>query len=108
MSITLGNVFAILEFTFGTDKTWDAVSANTAAEQTVNAKGVKTGDFYIVTKPTHQAGLGYVATARCAADNVLTIKFENPTAGGITPTAEEEWKGILIRAEIPKPSNAVV
>lgn len=94
-----GNVVSAKAFTFGTDKTWDSVATITTAEQTVNAPGVRVGDFVLVMAPTHQAGLDYNPMARVASDNVLTIKFSNPTAGGITPTAALIWRGLLIRPE---------
>lgn len=104
MSMT-GNIIGQKVIKFGESKTWAEVAANTTAEQTVNVPGIKTTDFLIITKPTHQAGLGYVATARCASDGVLTVKFTNPTASGITPTAEEAYSLLIIRSEQPKDTN---
>jgi hypothetical protein len=102
----IGNLIASKAFKFGGAKTWSSVATITTAEQTVDAPGVLVGDIVIVTKPTHQAGLGYVATARVAVADQLTIKFTNPTAGGITPTASEEWSAILFRPELPLYENA--
>ncbi len=99
MSMTIGNMVAIKQFTFGTDKTWADVLTITTSEDTVNAPGVKTTDFIVVTAPTHQAGLSYCATARCETNDVLTIKFINPTAGTITPTPNVKWNGIIFRAD---------
>jgi hypothetical protein len=95
-------------FTFGTDKTWDEVATITTAEQSVNAPGVKVGDFVLVTAPTHQAGLAHAATARVDADGVLKIKFTNPTASGITPTAALSWRGLLFRPELPLTTSATI
>jgi len=102
----LGNLVSGKVFKFGESKTWSSVATITTAEQTVDAPGVVVGDIVIVTKPTHQAGLGYVATARVAVDNQLTIKFTNPTAGGITPTASEAWSAVSFRPELPLLTNA--
>ncbi len=99
MSMSIGNMVAIKQFSFGTDKTWADVLTITTSEQTVNAPGVLVGDQIIVTAPTHQAGLAYVATGRVDAADVLTIKFINPTAGTITPTPNVKWIGTLFRAD---------
>lgn len=104
----VGNIFAQKAFTFGTDKTWSEVATITTAEQSVNAPGVKVGDFVLVTAPTHQAGLAHASTARVDADGVLKIKFINPTAAGITPTAALEWRGLLFRPELPLSNNASI
>jgi hypothetical protein len=102
----LGNLIAGKAFKFGEAKTWSEVATVTTAEQTVAAPGVLVGDIVIVTKPSHQAGLGYVATARVATVDNLTIKFTNPTASGITPTASEAWSAILFRPELPLLTDA--
>ena len=104
----IGNIFANKVFNFGADKTWAEVAANTTAEQTTTAPGVKVGDIVVITKPTHQAGLGYVATARVATVDVLTVKFTNPTGAGITPTAAETWTCVLYRPELPLNNNASI
>lgn len=104
----IGNVFSMKAFTFGTDKTWAEVATITTAEQTVNAPGVKVGDFVTVEAPTHQAGLGFSSAARVDADGVLTIKFTNPTAAGITPTAALAWRGLLFRPELPLTNSATI
>lgn len=100
------NITTIKACKFGEGKTWAEVAANTTAEQTVSVPGILTSDILIITKPTHQAGLGYVATGRCAANGTLTVKFTNPTAAGITPTAEEAYSLLRIRPELPLQINA--
>ena len=97
----LGNIISNKAFKFGESKTWAEVATITTAEQTVDAPGVEVGDIVIVTKPTHQAGLGYVASARVAVKDQLTVKFTNPTVAGITPTASEAWSAISFRPELP-------
>ncbi len=103
-----GNIEAVKKFTFGTGKTWAAVDTITVAEQSVTVPGIRAGDFVLVQKPTHQAGLGYNSLARCATDGTLVIIFYNPTVGGITPTAAESWSGMVIRAENSLAANAYV
>jgi len=107
MSLNLGNVIALHNFKFGADKTWSEVATVTTAEQTVTVPGLAVGDMVYVSKPTAQAGLG-VAGARVSAADTLAITFVNPTAGGLTPTASEEWLGTVIKSEQPVPSNAVI
>lgn len=104
----VGNLIAMKEFTFGTDKTWASVATITTAEQTVNAPGVLAGDLVLVQAPTHQAGLAWSPMARVATDGVLTIKFINPTAGGITPTALLAWKGVVLKFENSLSASASV
>lgn len=95
----LGNLLHGKAFTFGAGKTWAEVATVTTAEQTVDAPGVRVGDLVLVQKPTHQAGLAVESLARVAANDQLTIKFINPTAGGVTPTAGETWKALAFRPE---------
>ena len=107
MALNLGNVIAIQNFKFGADRTWAETATITTAEQTVTVPGLAVGDMVFVSKPTAQAGLG-VAGARVSAADTLAITFVNPTAGGITSTAGEEWLGTVIKSEQPVPSNAVI
>ena len=101
----IGNVFAIHPFKFGESKTWAEVATITTAEQTVEVPGLRVGDFVHVEKPTEQAGLG-IGNVRVSAANTLAIQFINPTAAGITPTASEAWRGVLMRPELPLQTNA--
>lgn len=74
------------------------VAANTTAEQTFTVRGLVTTDLVNVTKPTAQAGLG-ICGARISAADTLAITFNNNTAAGITPTAGEIYKVLVVRAE---------
>lgn len=67
------------------------VAANTTAEQTFTATGVRVGDVVFVSKPTSQAGLG-VVNVRASAANQIAITFSNNTASPITPTASEAYQ----------------
>lgn len=95
----LGNLLHGKAFTFGSAKTWAEVATVTTAEQTVDAPGLRVGDLVLISKPTHQAGLAVESLARVAVKDQLTVKFINPTAGGLTPTASEVYKGIAFRPE---------
>ncbi len=104
MSLITGGVTGMDIITFGTDKTWAGTATITTAAQTVTCKGVRVGDVVTVVKPTEQAGLG-VCGARVSADDTLTIIFNNPTAGTVTATAEEEWIALVTRAPLPHGDN---
>ena len=105
--MSIGNVYAIKSFSFGTGKTWSATAANTTAEQDVTVVGLAVGDLVIVSKPTAQAGLG-VAGVRVSAADTLSIVFNNPTAAGVTATAEEKWLGVVYKSAQPVPTNASI
>ena len=68
-----------------------SVAANTTAEQTFTANGVRVGDVVYVSKPTAQAGLGIV-NVRASASNQVAITFSNNTASPIVPTASEIYQ----------------
>ena len=72
----------------------------TTAEQTVTVNGLAAGDKIVgVSKPTAQAGLG-ICGWRVTAANTLGITFNNPTAAGITPTANEIYTVTVQKAEV--------
>jgi|SRR5215217_8251103 len=71
-------------------QTFTAVATITTSEQTIVVNGVEVGDFVSVSKPTSQTGL-LVGSARVSAKNTVAVTFANPTAGGITPTANEVY-----------------
>ncbi len=107
MSLILGNVIAIQNFSFGTGKTWAETATITTAEQTVTVPGLEVGDMVSVSKPTAQAGLGVVGV-RVSAKDTLAITFNNPTASGVTSLALESWLGTVYKSEQPVPTNAVI
>lgn len=68
-----------------------AVGANTCGGQAITATGIAATDFIVgVTKPTAQAGLGHGYSFVPAA-NAANVNFCNPTAGSITPTANQSY-----------------
>lgn len=68
-----------------------AVNTVTAPQITFTVNGLATTDIIkSVTKPTDQAGLA-IGQARVTALNTAGIKYINPTAGNITPTADEVY-----------------
>lgn len=72
-------------------------AAATATKQDFTLTGAKVGDVVLgVTKPTDQTGL---AIANCAilADDTISIKFVNPTAGALTPTASQVYTFVILR-----------
>jgi len=107
MSLIVGNVNTMQNFSFGTDKTWAETATITTAEQTVTVAGLAVGDIVYVSKPTAQAGIG-IAGVRVSAKDTLAITFVNPTASGVTATAGEKWLGTVIKSSQPVPTNAVI
>jgi hypothetical protein len=67
-----------------------------AAEQSITVTGLIVGDVVLsINKPTQQTiGLN---NGRVSAANTLQMSFTNPTAGGVTPTAAEVYKLIILR-----------
>lgn len=107
MGTSIDNLIAIKAFSFGTGKTWAEVATVTTSAQTVTVPGLEVGDMVLVEKPTEQTGLSVVGS-RVSAKDTLTVIFMNPTAGGLTPTAEEAYKGIVFKPVLPVDSNATI
>jgi hypothetical protein len=65
-----------------------SVGATTVAEQTFTVTGLDASRDIIVAHnvPSISNAVG-VAGVRISADNTLAIRFVNPTAGALTPTA---------------------
>lgn len=71
-----------------------SVAAATVAEQTFTVGGLTTADKVIVN-PAAIANATGIAGARVSAADTLAIRFVNPTAGALTPTAGT-WAVIAI------------
>jgi len=63
-----------------------SVGAATAATQTVTVNGVKVGDVVSVSPPAFATAVACVA-GTVTADNTISLRFVNPTAGALVPTA---------------------
>jgi hypothetical protein len=63
-----------------------SVAAATVAEQTFTVTGLTTADKVIVNPPAIANSTG-IAGVRVSAANTLAIRFDNPTAGALTPTS---------------------
>lgn len=63
-----------------------SVAAATIAEQTFTVTGLTTTDKVIVNPPAIANATG-IAGARVSAADTLAIRFVNPTAGALVPTA---------------------
>ena len=61
-------------------------------------KGVKAGEMYLVVfdLTAIDDGVGYCATAIATADNELTVRFVNPTAGAINPVGTTQMTFIRL------------
>lgn len=63
-----------------------SVAAAVVVEQTFTVVGLKTTDRVFVNPPATANNIGITASRVSAADTVA-IRFVNPTAGALTPTA---------------------
>jgi hypothetical protein len=63
-----------------------SVGAATVAEQTFTVAGLTTADTVIVNPPTIANAVG-ICGVRVSATDTIAIRFVNPTAGALTPTA---------------------
>lgn len=63
-----------------------SVGAATVAEQTFSVPGLTTADKVVVNGPGIANATG-IAGARASAADTLAVRFVNPTAGALTPTA---------------------
>jgi hypothetical protein len=63
-----------------------SVGAATVAEQTFTVTGLTTADK-VVVNPAAIANATGIVGARASAADTLAVRFVNPTAGALTPTA---------------------
>lgn len=63
-----------------------SVAAATVAEQTFTVTGLKVGDLVWVQPAAISNSTG-IAGVRVSAADTLAVRFVNPTAGALTPTA---------------------
>ncbi len=70
----------------------------TTTEATFSLNGLVSGTDFIVGvhKPTFQAGI-MAGEGRVAGNNSLGVAYVNPTAGGLTPTANEIYNVAIFR-----------
>lgn len=72
--------------TYAPSLTPASVATIVVAEQTFTVTGLTTDDVVVVNPPAISTAVG-LAGARVSAANTLAIRFVNPTAGALTPTA---------------------
>lgn len=63
-----------------------SVAAATVAEQTFTVTGLTVGDDVFVNNPATATAVGIVG-ARVSAADTLALRYVNPTAGALVPTA---------------------
>lgn len=82
------------------------VNTVSGSEQTVTVNGLVFGRDEVLQfrKATYQAGL-VIAQAHVSADNTLTVRFANGTAGNITPTASDVYTLTLCRLDSAIPTS---
>lgn len=64
-----------------------SVAANSSEEETATVKGVKPGDFVVVSKPTVEAGLMF-GSCRVTANDTVAITVMNTASSAIDETSE--------------------
>jgi len=74
-----------------------AIDANTTEENTFTLKGVKLGDFVIVSKNSHDAGVT-IGSSRVSADDTVAVTMVNAT-GSEVDAADTEVTALVIRPE---------
>lgn len=84
MNLRFGNVTDLNIFSVSI--TPASVATAVVAEQTFTVVGVKTTDRVIVNPPAVANNIG-IAGCRVSAADTVAIRFVNPTAGALTPTA---------------------
>lgn len=89
--------------TFASSQSPSATATLTTAEKSITVQSgtaatltPKSGDFFIVNKPTAQAGIG-VGNIRYSAAGVVGLTISNFTAGTLTPTTSEIYGIVGVR-----------
>ena len=72
--------------TYSASLTPASVAAQSVAEQTFTVSGLRTTDRVSVNPPATPNNIG-ICGARVSATDTLALRFVNPTAGALTPTA---------------------
>lgn len=86
-SIALGSGTAITKVVvYSQTITPASVATVTVAEQTFTVTGLTTADTVVVNPAAISNAVGIVG-ARVSAADTLAVRFVNPTAGALTPTA---------------------
>lgn len=76
------------------------VATVSSGELAVTITGVAATDIFVgAQKPTLQAGL-LMGSGRVSAANTVQVSFANPTAGNLTPTANEVY-GVVVYRQMP-------
>lgn len=73
-----------------------AVAAGTVAEQNVTVAGLKTTDLVFIGPYSCATAVG-LCGARVSAVDTLTLRFVNPTAGSVTPTASQTYNFLVVK-----------
>lgn len=103
---TIGRGNVLYDYLIGPNLTPASVGANTSADQNFTIAGLQSGDFVDVNLQGAQtAGIGIV-NAWVSAANVMTIRFQNSTAGALTPAAGIYGINVTRPETLPLPTNA--
>ena len=86
-----------------------SVAANTTAEQSFTIQGLLAGDqisAFILQSAYPNSDVSPV-NLRCAANNTLTVAYQNGTAGVLTPPSGNYYVEINRIENLPPPANLV-
>ena len=86
-----------------------AVAANSTVEQSFTIPGLIAGDqvsAFILQAAYPNTDVSYV-NARCAANNTLTVAYQNGTGGSLTPPSGNYYIEINRLENLPPPANLV-
>lgn len=73
-----------------------AVPANSTAEVTFSAPGVRANDVLFISTPLYQVGLG-IAGVRSNQNDIISVTFINPTGASVTPVPGQTYQLLGIR-----------
>lgn len=89
--------------TFASTQSPSSVTTLTTSEKSITVQSgtaatltPKSGDFFVINKPTAQAGIG-VGNVRYSAAGVIALTVSNFTAGTLTPTTSELYGIVGLR-----------
>lgn len=73
-----------------------SVGIATVAEQNVTVAGLATTDLVFIGPYTCSTAVG-LCGARVSAADTLTLRFVNPTAGSVLPTASQTYTFLVVK-----------
>lgn len=106
-TITRGNVLTTIVLQLALTPV--AVAGNTTAEQNFTVPGLINGDqisAFILQSAFPNGDVSFV-NARCSANNILTVAFQNGSGGSLSPAPGNYYVEINRLENLPPPANLV-